>query len=746
MTLPRNISEAQLIKVKLKRKTSYQDYYKFRWINPTRVLEAVSYLMKYNKWYENVRKDISWKINNDDCDLLKQDIERTDHDSEDEQSKTPHDAGSNIYKMSLPISVIKSRSRKGDGNDENIWMVSIHEKYYARQNLSIFNDMFLAEFASKFFILSNSQNPKSSELSPVYQLQNNLGYVKRRKENKAAVIKYPKFSSEKNPEDYYLSLLQLFLPHRDSMTLPSGVDSYQQLATKGRINGRIMLNIIEENRHHFEIDTKNLEKAWQDVKEGKVQETSWASLAPEVEIDRIESEMEKTVEVPEEAEDIPELRFQKQTSEKHSFHYESPKFSQKEIAQDLRKMNNIQQKLLRIHTKKKPLEEKDLKELIKASKSETPENMKNALHIFPTNGEVNSHNSAMICKICKPIYTALAKDYFTDVVTGHLQQKDEPIISCTPQDLETELQIGIGARVMLTRNIDTEDGLVNGAFGSVTGVHLDAHEQVTAVNVKFDNDKIGKKHLKKSVIIDASLKGSVRIKLFQDNLYGKKFIRKQIPLKLAWAATIHKVQGMTVQQIVVSLKKIFQPGMAYVALSRATTLSGLVILDFNPNAISSSENITEALQQMPTFLSPQLVPEPSNLFSIVHHNTEGLLPHLSDVKAMKQFERADVICFTETWLSKHHTVDATLYPEYTRYNLLRSEAYNKDNILLSEKIYMNRGGVAIFIKQSLPQQKFLFETQNLEVVGVIVNNAFLLTVYRPPSYPLQLFIEFYLSY
>lgn len=109
----------------------------------------------------------------------------------------PSGSTCSIYKMSLPISVIKSRFRKGDGNDEKIWMVSIHEKYYARPNLSIFNDIFLAEFASKFFILPNSQHPKSSELSPVYQLQNNLGYVKWRKENKAAVIKYQTFSSEK---------------------------------------------------------------------------------------------------------------------------------------------------------------------------------------------------------------------------------------------------------------------------------------------------------------------------------------------------------------------------------------------------------------------------------------------------------------------------------------------------------------------------------------------------------------------
>lgn len=133
-----------------------------------------------------------------------------------------------------------------------------------------------------------------------------------------------------------------------------------------------------------------------------------------------------------------------------------------------------------------------------------------------------------------------------------------------------ELVLKIGAQVMLLRNINVSAGLVNGARGIVTkfkdGVPI----------VKFKNNhEYFCKHEKFMVRTAA----------------GALVVRKQIPLKLAWAFSIHKSQGLTLDCVEMSLSKVFEAGQAYVALSRAKSLDSIRVLDFDKKQVWANAEV-----------------------------------------------------------------------------------------------------------------------------------------------------------
>ena len=172
----------------------------------------------------------------------------------------------------------------------------------------------------------------------------------------------------------------------------------------------------------------------------------------------------------------------------------------------------------------------------------------------------------------------------------------------------THLQLCIGARVLITSNLGISLGLMNGTLGTVVGFlygnpdsdsipHFSKHTimpecptaDMAAQNqpalpiVLVQIDEIYSK-LTNSYLKDAS--NIVPIApISREITWGKeeKIYRTQLPLILAKFATIHKIQGVSVDHLVWILGPTFAMGLSYVAMSRVTSLNGLFIIPSQKN-------------------------------------------------------------------------------------------------------------------------------------------------------------------
>ena len=163
--------------------------------------------------------------------------------------------------------------------------------------------------------------------------------------------------------------------------------------------------------------------------------------------------------------------------------------------------------------------------------------------------------------------------------------------------------LAIGARVMLTANVDVSDGLVNGARGEVVHIVTNNTNDVTSILVKFDNSRVGLKSIQTSPyrarFANAVPLNKYEVVFFAKGKRGSEIKRLQFPLTLAWATTIHKVQGLTLDEIVVDMKGgRFSPGQAYVAFSHVKTLADLHILNFNSKAIKKSIDVENEMLRL----------------------------------------------------------------------------------------------------------------------------------------------------
>lgn len=329
--------------------------------------------------------------------------------------------------------------------------------------------------------------------------------------------------------------------------------------------------------------------------------------------------------------------------------------------------------------------------------------------------------------------------------TGSLQLMRGHHSSTHNTTLEEELLLGQGARVMLCKNVDISDGLVNGVCGTVTDIAYTPSSSAfpKTIYVLFDDPQIGAQRCKHHPYPPAVTSTGIDPK--EETVTARGSLRRQFPLKLAWACAVHKVQGLTVDKAVVSLSKILAPGQAYVALSRVRSLSGLVITDFAEKAIYCKDSIKEALTTVPRFSLEDYssIACPSDAFTVFCLNAQGLRAHSQDLALCTHPLRPDCIVVTETWLPAASTFDSVQLQGYTLRHLAWSQAYDSSNPTLLDIRSQQHGGVAIYYSD--PSAFHSIELPDINMECLLCHNPYhdivLAVIYCPPTYPMSLFKE-----
>lgn len=147
------------------------------------------------------------------------------------------------------------------------------------------------------------------------------------------------------------------------------------------------------------------------------------------------------------------------------------------------------------------------------------------------------------------------------------------------------LTLKLGAQVMFIKN-DPQHRFYNGMIGEVIGVKPDEEGDKIIVRSKDSDEEF---ELEKMEWVNAKYTINEETKEIEETVEGKF---RQYPLRLAWAITIHKSQGLTFEHAIIDASHSFTHGQTYVALSRCKTLEGMVLSQpLSRGAIISSQTV-----------------------------------------------------------------------------------------------------------------------------------------------------------
>ena len=175
----------------------------------------------------------------------------------------------------------------------------------------------------------------------------------------------------------------------------------------------------------------------------------------------------------------------------------------------------------------------------------------------------------------RPLFQLRAWDY--DASGNRLSSEHSEDMDIEKGIMPKVIAVRLGAKVMITRNLDVIGGVVNGTIGILQR----AHRNVLMIERLDGSDVIPVPKVKQ------------RVKLRKN---GMDVYRVQFPIMLAWACTVHKAQGMTLGKCFVHMdSSFFAAGQAYVALSRVSRLDELHLLSFSAKAVFANPVVSDIM-------------------------------------------------------------------------------------------------------------------------------------------------------
>ncbi len=221
------------------------------------------------------------------------------------------------------------------------------------------------------------------------------------------------------------------------------------------------------------------------------------------------------------------------------------------------------------HLRENQLTSEDIKQLEKYVQPDFPKkHLKDYITLTTHNAKADAMNQREMSKLSSPLFS-----YEADIVDDFPEYL---------YPIEKVIQLKEGARVMFIKNdISGEHLFFNGKMGTV--VSLSEGE----ITVKLDGGRV--------INVERYEWENVRYKLnettkdIEEERLGSF---TQYPLRLAWAITIHKSQGLTFEKAILDLASVFAAGQAYVAFSRLRSLDGLVLLSsVSANGINNNGEV-----------------------------------------------------------------------------------------------------------------------------------------------------------